>query len=1253
LILLLGFLTPHLISKKESSFPLTLKEKIGEIQNETDEIFNQKQTNFMSAFNSLNGEITKEFNQKNISYLKLNDIINQEKYEDYSIEIFTRNKNLFVWNSEVAVNEDKFQILNFAQDETFFLNGQLTVYLTAIHSIKIGEDYFYILLAKKIEQYYHNEKNETEEINFTKELEDKFQIDFYINYTSYKEKSKDGRKYSFDLLNNKNNKIGLITFEKPALESETNSISDLISDIQTILIILGLLFIGLTLRSDYKQIKFKSIKFFLFTIYLVLLRWIIFKLGFPSNFFEGELTNPNYFSSVFGQGIVKSPAEFLITVIFLLIISIKGFIEVKNYYASPVSTDKKTFYLLIPLVIFISLFCIQGLAASVKSVIFDSTLRYFNESEIIPDSIHILMNFTILLLGVAVLLIIISCFTFPFRFRLKRDSLRVKKDLLYLFLITEASGIILIAAQSKTLLDYSLISITILLIFVLLYFFIIKDKKNIYFYIYTTIIASIVTVAYLNHFNSQLERESVKTAAIEVNRPNENLLNFLINESLENASGSNEVIDAFYNAGINFNALSFIIWSKSALKNEPGYSSITLLNKQKKVVGSFSNGIEEKYRIPQILLAYNGNDLKIFDLTEPQNSTKKIFTGEVPIKDNENTLGYVCATIVLETESLFNQGRPSFINSREGYINNLLSLSDLNFFFFNNGELKNVNGNFYPDKKQSEAIINSKFTNSEAWLSLEFNYEKYIVYALKNNDAAGEKIIAVALKQKDIEWSLFNFFKVFIIHSIFILIFYIVVIAVHYKDYKTVRNSFRTQLLYAFFIISIIPIIALAVFNRQNVNSKSLALVKNALSEKITLIENQFRIQKYKSTKDFLSIAENAKNELGISFSIYEESKLSYTTGEDLYNAGLFPATLSNKAYTDLFFLGLNEDFIHKKTEDFNYHTLYRKFNFEGKTYLISVNDIFNQITTTLSPVEVDVFLFGVYSLAILLIIIISTLLANRISLPIRKLISATRSVAHGDLSVPLKLNVHGEIKDLVNGFNYMKKELKKNQEDLAELERENAWKEMAKQVAHEIKNPLTPMKLTFQQLIAAYRDKAKNFDTIFEKVSETILNQIDTLNQIASEFSRFARMPKLNLSKFNIIPLISEVKTLFNEEEIKIYLDSKIKHTEIEADQSQFRRILINLIRNSIQANANEIKISLKENGHNYILFIQDNGNGILPDNQGKIFNANFTTKQSGMGIGLKLSKRSVESIGGSLELESSSGKGTTFKIVLPKSKI
>ena len=264
--------------------------------------------------------------------------------------------------------------------------------------------------------------------------------------------------------------------------------------------------------------------------------------------------------------------------------------------------------------------------------------------------------------------------------------------------------------------------------------------------------------------------------------------------------------------------------------------------------------------------------------------------------------------------------------------------------------------------------------------------------------------------------------------------------------------------------------------------------------------------------------------------------------------------------------------------------------------------------------------IFGIYSFAVIIIIVISTFFANQISQPIQRLTKATDAVSKGDLNVKINHSERGELKDLLDGFNQMTSELKKNQIELAEMEREAAWKEMAKQVAHEIKNPLTPMKLALQQLIISYKDKSKDFDKHFEKISSTVLNQIDNLNQIASEFSRFAKMPSLKIESIDMLSLLNDTVNMFVHEKTAIQIKTSLTSAIIDADLSQLRRMFINLIRNSMQASATKIFIEILDNKTDFVVLFNDDGLGIKDTEKEKIFDDNFTTKKQGMGLGCLL---------------------------------
>ncbi len=490
-------------------------------------------------------------------------------------------------------------------------------------------------------------------------------------------------------------------------------------------------------------------------------------------------------------------------------------------------------------------------------------------------------------------------------------------------------------------------------------------------------------------------------------------------------------------------------------------------------------------------------------------------------------------------------------------------------------------------------------------------------------------------------------FKIFIIHSLFILIAFSLIVLIRIRR---INPSFKSKLLFAFLVISIIPVVILALYNTKIVEERANEEVFNELSQRADYVEKHLTSQTAKNkNREVIVASENATKELGISFSLYSNTDQIYNS-QDIYNRiGLFSRKLNPQAYYHLHYLKYQEYITAEKLSDYTYDSYYRFIRLADKDFILSVNDAFNKTKISFSTVEINVVIFGIYSFAVIIIIIISTFFANQISQPIQKLTKATDAVSKGDLSIKINHNERGELKDLLNGFNQMTSELKKNQIELAEMEREAAWKEMAKQVAHEIKNPLTPMKLALQQLIISYKDKSKDFDKLFEKVSATVLNQIDNLNQIASEFSRFAKMPSLKLETIDLLAILNDTVNMFIHEKTAINVSTNLPDAFIEADLSQLRRVFINLIRNAMQADATQIMVNLSKQENIYVLLFTDNGTGIKDSEKDKIFDEHFTTKNQGMGLGLSLAKRFMTSVNGEINLKNSVPGESTFELKFP----
>ena len=678
------------------------------------------------------------------------------------------------------------------------------------------------------------------------------------------------------------------------------------------------------------------------------------------------------------------------------------------------------------------------------------------------------------------------------------------------------------------------------------------------------------------------------------------------------------------------------------------HSSISLYNAEKEIVGSFSTGIDNP-----VLSEFDFVDLgfeksRVFIPKETTENYDKIFSGIIPVTERGKTIGYITATVAFDLQLIGNSNIPDFLTSGQNILSPAVDVKQLKIFEFTDSRVNRIYGDIYPSRDQVEPIWNAEYSqDNEAWLTLTLNEEEYLAYLVKTLNEGNQKVIAVLLREKQFTWNLFNFFKIFVIHSLFILILFILIFILKFRE---IKYTFRAQLLIAFLLISIIPVVVLALYNREVVKERSRTAVVNELNERSGYLENHLNVQneKYPDT-DVDTLFNKAGKDLGISFGAYEVTDQIFNSKAQYYSSGLFQSKLNPQAYYHLNYLSYREYLTREKIEDFEYNSFYKKITLNNRSFIISVNDAFNKIDIIFSTMDMDVFLFGIYSLAVLIIIVISTFLANNISAPIRRLTKATVSIAQGDLNVEILNKEKGEVRDLVESFNSMTRELQKNQIELAELERENAWKEMAKQVAHEIKNPLTPLKLSVQQLIASFKDKSDRFDSVFEKVTQTILGQIENLSSIATEFSRFAKMPSLKLEEIDLLPVVKDTLNLFADEKVNIKFTNEVESAIIEADVNQLRRMIINLIRNSIQAQSTEIIIQLKLKDTNFVLLFSDNGKGIHEKDKDKIFEPSFTTKKKGMGIGLKLIKRFLEGINGNIVLKETSDKGTTFEISIP----
>ncbi|MBC7935457.1 MAG: HAMP domain-containing histidine kinase [Rhizobacter sp.] len=285
---------------------------------------------------------------------------------------------------------------------------------------------------------------------------------------------------------------------------------------------------------------------------------------------------------------------------------------------------------------------------------------------------------------------------------------------------------------------------------------------------------------------------------------------------------------------------------------------------------------------------------------------------------------------------------------------------------------------------------------------------------------------------------------------------------------------------------------------------------------------------------------------------------------------------------------------------------------------------------------------------------IVALFIATRITHSFAVIGEKMKKINLGTHNEAIEWNRNDEIGSLVGEYNKMVSKLDESAAAMAKTEREGAWREMAKQVAHEIKNPLTPMKLSMQFLQRSIETNAPDVKELTTKVANTLVEQIDHLSKIASEFSQFANIEQADKAAFDLNESLESIRQLHDSnEEVTISWQLQQVPVIVYADKTHINRLFTNLILNALQSvpDSRRPQIEVQEllRGDHVLVKIKDNGEGISEAVQSKIFAPNFTTKTSGTGLGLAMSKRIVEQAGGSIWFETLEGEGTSFFVSLP----
>lgn len=582
-------------------------------------------------------------------------------------------------------------------------------------------------------------------------------------------------------------------------------------------------------------------------------------------------------------------------------------------------------------------------------------------------------------------------------------------------------------------------------------------------------------------------------------------------------------------------------------------------------------------------------------------------------------------------------------------------LRDISYAKYSDSTLVMMSGDFPYDNDIDPGKYKDEYT------FVRINGYKHLYY---NN---GEMTLAVTTRAVTfLDW-IITFAYLFVV--ILVFSFILLLNLLKHKGDLLRFDTFKRRLQISFAgVLSVVFIIiisgALALSSKQFRDNHSRLLREKLASVSIELehkLSSQNTLDRGWHDADYASL-----NQLLVKFSnvfftdinLYAPSgNLLATSRPEVFTQKLQGGMINPVAYGRLTEEGRDEYIGDEKIGNLEYLSAYMPFYNDDNKLLAYINLPYFAMQNLLAG-EISNLLVTLINFTLLLLMVmmwISVFLSERITSPLSMLQQAMASVEYGRKNEYIEYRGRDEVGELVRQYNRMIDELEESAGKLARSEREMAWREMARQVAHEIKNPLTPMKLNVQQLFKWWKDKAPDFDSRIKSFTDNQIEYIENLSNIASAFSYFARLPGAEPTEVDVLSQLRSTLEMFGKSDnTMISLDSgNIDRAIVMADREHLNSIFSNLLKNALQSipadRKGRIDITLSATLDKVQVRIRDNGSGIPDELKPRMFTPNFTTKSSGMGLGLSIVKRYVETAGGTIWFESEHDKGTSFVVELP----
>ena len=602
--------------------------------------------------------------------------------------------------------------------------------------------------------------------------------------------------------------------------------------------------------------------------------------------------------------------------------------------------------------------------------------------------------------------------------------------------------------------------------------------------------------------------------------------------------------------------------------------------------------------------------------------------------------------------------------------------ADLSISEYRNGVLVQTEGPQYGRSLLDASVAEILRAQPEYWRVETVRERSYLTYYRVHDSIqlnADQQVTAVRRNSSNIFDQLYHLLRIIVAGLLLCLPFYAIGMLIQWRRSTGNRGvrHFRDRVLNAFFSVGLITVVAMGVVGLRVVTGENERAIESWLRQHLDRVEETLELEArgeelpYR-VMDRVSVDSLAAR-VGVDLVVYNNLEVEQASRAELIRDRLIEDRLPIQAYEALYFDGFPFVTVDQKLGSFEYTAGYRALTDEqgAPRYVVAIPTLPEQERIEEERARTVAYLFGALLLLVLVVMVTASLLADALTRPIARLRAGLQTVAAGHFERMAPIDSGDEIAELVDSFNTMQDQLEESRSLLAQQERQLAWREMARQVAHEIKNPLTPMKLSIQHLRSAFSRRSEDgsdderFASKFSQTTTTLIEQIDALARIANEFSSFGRMPTHIREEVDLNQVIAEAVGLMEaEENVTIISDLAAEPLMVNGDREAIRRVYINFLKNAIQAvpAGRDVMIRVgtqKEtdaSGRDRAVGeVSDNGSGIPRNLWDKIFVPSFSTKTSGTGLGLAIARKTVESMDGEIGFETAIDEGSTFWIRVP----